>query len=125
MISVKTKGDFSNLEKYLKRVKKLDLMPIFDKYGSKGVSLLSKATPKDSGETAASWDYKVSGKNGRYKLEFINSHEVDGVNIAIILQYGHGTRGGTYVEGIDYISPVIQPLFKDLADELIKEVRRS
>lgn len=125
MISVTTKGDFKNIEKYLQKVKKSNLISIFDAYGTKGVELLSKATPKNTGETASSWGYKVEHKNGRYKLYFTNSHEVDGVNIAIIIQYGHGTRQGGYVEGIDYINPVTRPLFKDLAQDLIKEVKRS
>ena len=125
MISVTTKGDFKNIEKYLQKVKKSNLMSIFDAYGTKGVELLSKATPKNTGETASSWGYKVECKNGRYKLYFTNSHEVDGVNVAIIIQYGHGTRQGGYVEGIDYINPVTRPLFKDLAQDLIKEVKRS
>lgn len=125
MISVTTKGDFSNIEKYLRNAKSSNLMPIFDKYGAKGVELLSKATPKDTGETASSWGYKVEHKNGRYRLYFTNSHEVNGVNIAIIIQYGHGTRQGGYVEGIDYINPVTRPLFEDLVRELTKEVKRS
>mgnify|MGYP000277965666 CR=1 FL=1 len=95
---------------------------ILDKYGRAGVEALSSATPTRTGVTAASWSYKINRKNGSVSLDFYNSNINKGVPIAIIIQYGHGTGTGGWVEGIDYINPAIQPLFKKLADDAWKEV---
>ena len=91
---------------------------------AEGVAALSAATPVDSGETAASWDYEIVNKKGSAKITFTNSHIVKGVPIAIILQYGHGTRNGGWVEGRDYINPAIQPIFDELAEKAWKEVTK-
>ena len=85
---------------------------------------MSAATPVDSGETAASWDYEIANKKGSARIKFTNSHIVKGVPIAIILQYGHGTRNGGWVEGRDYINPAIQPIFDELAEKAWKEVTK-
>ena len=125
MISVKTKGDFSKVEKYLKRVKdSKDVMSILDKYGKRGVELLSAATPVDSSETARSWSYEIVADRGNYTIQFDNSNVNAGVNIAIILQYGHGTRNGGYVQGRDYINPALKQTFDEMANELTREVGR-
>ena len=126
MIRVKTKGDFKNTELFLKKhIDSRNIMPILEKYGARGVELLRQATPVDSSKTATSWDYEIESRdNGEYHIQFTNSNVNDGVNIAIILQYGHGTRNGGYVKGQDYINPALKKAFEEMRDELIKEVRR-
>lgn len=122
MISFKQKGDFSKLNNFLERIKGVVKMSNLDKYGEEGVALLSNMTPKDSGKTASSWYYKIKRDNNSATISFLNSNINDGVPIAIILQYGHGTNNGGWVEGIDYINPAIQPFFNKIADEAWKEV---
>lgn len=122
MLRFKQKRDFSKTEKYLKKLQKNRYMEILLRYGVKGVEALSLATPKDTGLTAASWTFDVVEENGRVKLVFYNSNIQNGVNIAIILQYGHGTRNGGYVVGTDYINPAIKPVFDDLVKQIEKEV---
>ena len=125
MISVKHKGDFRRTETFLQRFKdNSHIMPILEKYGAKGVELLSAATPVDSGITSNSWKYEIAVNGGEYKIFFINTNENDGINIAIALQYGHGTRNGGYVAGRDYINPAIREAFEGMRDELVKEVKR-
>lgn len=125
MASVKLRGNFKNTEAFLKRSLNKDYMSILHKYGKEGVDILASATPIDSGATARSWDYdiKESYKSG-VTIFWTNSNVVDDVSIAIILQYGHGTRNGGYVEGRDYINPVMQPLFDKIAEDLWREVIR-
>ena len=116
------KGDFSKLEKFLNKLKNAEYLNVLEKYGNEGVRVLSAATPKDTGETASSWSYEIDHNGKETTIAFTNSHINKGVNIAIILQYGHGTRNGGYVRGRDYINPVIQPVFDRIADEAWKEV---
>lgn len=122
MITIRHSGDFDKTMKFLETMKKKDATAILNRYGEQGVSLLSAATPKKTGKTAASWSYDISRSNGRYVLSWNNSNINDGVNVALIIQYGHGTKRGTYVKGIDYINPVLEKVFKEMADELWKEV---
>lgn len=124
MISFRQKGDFSKLTNYLERVKGAFNLSILDKYGREGVAALSSATPIDSGETARSWSYEIKRQNGSAAIVFHNSHIHNGVPIAIILQYGHGTRHGGWVEGKDYINPAIQPIFDKILAEAWREVTR-
>ena len=124
MISFRQKGDFSKLNKYLERVKETVKLGDLDKYGREGVAALSSATPTDTGLTASSWYYEIKRQNGSVSIIFNNSNINDGVPIAIILQYGHGTRGGGWVEGRDYINPAIQPLFDRIAEEAWSEVTK-
>lgn len=124
MISFRQKGDFSKLNKYLERAKEAARLSILDKYGREGVAALSSATPVDSGETANSWFYKIKHSNGSASITFCNSNINDGVPIAIILQYGHGTGTGGWVEGRDYINPAIQPIFDKIVDAAWKEVTK-
>ena len=100
-------------------------MSILDKYGQKGVDALASATPRESGETANSWSYEITGGDGNYAIQWNNSHVNKGVNIAIILQYGHGTGTGGYVVGRDYINPAVQPIFDEMAETIWKEVESS
>lgn len=124
MISFRQKGDFSKLTRYLERAKKTARLSILDKYGREGVAALSSATPVDSGETASSWYYEVTNENESAAISFYNSNVNQGVPIAIILQYGHGTGTGGWVEGRDYINPAIQPIFDEIVDAAWKEVTK-
>lgn len=124
MISFRQKGDFSKLTRYLERVKEAARLSILDKYGREGVAALSSATPVDSGETANSWFYKIEHNNGSASIVFYNSHINNGFPVAIMLQYGHGTGTGGWVEGRDYINPAIQPIFDKIASEAWKEVTK-
>lgn len=124
MIIIKHKGNFNKTEEFLKRSANRDFRPILEKYGKKGVMALSSATPRDSGLTASSWDYTIDIKKSQYSITWTNSNVVNGVPVAIVLQYGHANRGGGYVQGYDYINPALRPIFDALADELWKEVIR-
>ena len=121
-ITFKHKGNFSKTDKLLNNLLHRNYLNVLDKYGAAGVSALSSATPKDSGETAAAWDYVIERNGDQTSIAFTNSHIEKGVNIAIILQYGHGTGTGGYVQGRDYINPAIQPIFDKMADAAWKEV---
>ena len=124
MITIRQKGDFSKLTRYLERVNKAAKIADLDKYGREGVAALASATPVDSGETANSWFYEISHDNGSATITFCNSHINQGVPIAIILQYGHGTGTGGWVEGRDYINPAIQPVFDRIVNEAWEEVTK-
>ena len=122
MIVLKTTGKLRKTEKFLSKMSRFDIRRILNKYGEEGVNALAENTPVRSGETASSWRYNVSINDGVATVTWSNSHVEKGVNIAIILQYGHGTRNGGYVEGIDYINPALKPVFNALADEAWREV---
>ena len=124
MIKIRQKGDFKKLTSFLEKAKEGLDIGILDKYGRKGVDALSSATPVDTGLTASSWFYKIENKNGVAKIEFHNSNIQNGVPIAVILQYGHGTKNGGYVVGRDYINPAIQPVFEEKEKNAWKEVTR-
>lgn len=124
MISFRHKGDYSKVTRYFERLKEVANLGILDKYGKAGVDALSSATPVDSGLTASSWGYEIEHSAGSAKIVFTNSNINKGVPIAIILQYGHGTGTGGWVEGRDYINPAIQPIFDELADEAWREVTK-
>lgn len=124
MIVVKHKGDFRKTENFLRRITKTDLRHILERYGQEGVAALAAATPVDSGLTASSWSYDVTISNGHYVIAWSNSNVNKGVPIAVILQYGHGTRNGGWVEGRDYINPAIQPIFDKIVAEAWREVTK-
>ena len=124
MISFRQKGDFSKLSSYLERAKNAVHIGDLDKYGRQGVAALASATPVDTGKTASSWFYEVTRKNGSVTITFNNSNIQNGVPIAIILQYGHGTGNGGWVEGRDYINPAIQPIFDKIANDAWREVTK-
>ena len=124
MISFRQKGDFSKLTRYLEKVKEVVKIGDLDKYGREGVAALSSATPVDTGKTASSWSYEIKHENGSASITFNNSNIQNGVPIAIILQYGHGTRNGGWVQGRDYINPAIQPLFDKIAENAWREVTK-
>lgn len=124
MISFRQKGDFSKLDRYLERAKEAAKIGVLDKYGREGVAALASATPVKTGKTANSWRYEIKRQNGSVSLEFYNSNINKGVPIAIILQYGHGTGTGGWIEGRDYINPAIQPIFDRIAEDAWKEVTK-
>ena len=124
MISFRQKGDFSKLTSFLEKAKESIKLGDLDRYGREGVAALASATPVDSGNTANSWHYKIEQKNGSATISFYNSNIQNGVPIAIILQYGHGTRNGGWVQGRDYINPAIQPIFDKIADTAWREVTK-
>lgn len=124
MITFKQSGDFKKVTSYLERLKECVKVGDLNKFGEQGVAALSAATPVDTGETASSWYYEIKNQNGKATISFCNSNVEDGVPIAIILQYGHGTRNGGYVEGRDYINPAIQPLFDQIAENAWREVTK-
>jgi hypothetical protein len=122
LISIKQSGNFNKIDKFFKRVAVSNYLNIFEKYGREGVSALASATPIDSGKTVNSWDYKISKISKGVLITWTNSNVVDGVPIAIILQYGHGTRNGGYVQGRDYINPAIRPIFDKISADIWREV---
>lgn len=125
-ISVTSNGDFSKTFKYLGKLESFKhekLLAILNKYGEEGVRSLQEFTPKDTGETASSWSYTIDEQNGAATLSFRNDAQNDGIPIAILIQYGHGTGTGGYVPPIDFINPAMKPIFKKIADDAWKEVR--
>ena len=123
-IVFKQKGDFSKFNKYTERLKEVVKLGDLNKYGRAGVNALKNATPKDTGLTADSWSYQIVRTKDQVSIQFNNSNIQNGVPIAIILQYGHMTGNGGWVEGLDYINPSVRPIFEDIANEAWKEVRR-
>lgn len=124
MITFRQKGDFSKLTGFLEKAKHVVKLGNLDKFGKAGVDALASATPVDSGLTASSWYYEIENKHGSATISFHNSNIQNGVPIAIILQYGHGTNNGGWVEGRDYINPAIQPIFDEIANEAWREVTK-
>jgi hypothetical protein len=122
MISFTKKPKFSKTLAFLENAKKLDPIDILHKYGELGVAELSKATPIDSGAAASSWSYEITGSKVKYRLSWKNSDMAGQVPTVILLQYGHGTRGGTYVEGRDFINPAIRPIFDGIVKAIVEEV---
>lgn len=123
MIIFKQKGDFSKTFDFLKKVSEKDMTRILEKYGEIGVLALSQATPKDTGKTASSWGYEIQKNGNKTTISWTNSNVTEnGLSIAILIQYGHGTRGGAYVQGRDYINPAIQPILDTIAENVWKEV---
>ena len=125
MVRCRVKGDFKNTYRFLERIRKLDFESLLEKYAQEGVDALAAATPKRTGKTAASWNYEIVKQNGRISVFWTNDNMNEGVPIAVILEYGHGTGWGSYVQGRHYISPAIQPVFDKIADEVRREVSRS
>ena len=125
MITFRQQGDFSRLTRFPERAKEAVKLGDLDKYGQAGVAALAAATPVDSGLTAKSWSYKVANRGGVATITFNNSNIQNGVPIAIILQYGHGTGTGGWVQGRDYINPAIQPIFDRIANDAWREVTKT
>lgn len=124
MVKITSKGDFSKTESFLKSLSKYQDRVNLDMYAQRGVEALASATPVDTGETAGSWYYKIEKSKGETVINFCNSNIQNGVPIAIILQYGHGTNNGGWVEGRDYINPAVRPVFDDILKAAWKEVTK-
>jgi hypothetical protein len=123
MISVINKGSFHNLERFLKKNEHMNIDRYLEMFGQKGVEALAAATPKDTGLTADSWGYEIKKNETSTTITWTNSNVVDGwFNVALMIQYGHGTATGVYVEGIDYINPAIRSIFDAMAEEIWEEV---
>lgn len=121
---IEAKGDYSSIMTWLKRIKFDSLMDKLNQYGQEGVEALRQATPKRTGLTAQSWSYEIISQPDKLEIVWKNSHIENGVPIAIILQYGHGTGTGGYVQGIDYINPAMQPVFDEIVDNVWKEIAK-
>lgn len=122
MISFESSGSFRNTERFFSRMKRGEILRELDRYGQMGVDALASATPLDSGETASSWGYEIQRSGKSFSISWTNTHTNGSVNVAIILQYGHGTGTGGYVPGRDYINPAIRPVFDKIADGVWKAV---
>lgn len=124
-VRIRQTGDFNKTEKFLKRMQKADYLDVLSKYGEKGVQALSSATPMSSGATASSWGYEIKKSRGSTTIAWTNSNTNKGVNVAVIIQYGHGTGTGGYVKGIDYINPALRPIFEQISSDVWREVTKS
>jgi hypothetical protein len=124
MIKVTNRGSFKNFEGFAARMRQRAYLTSLEKYGPVGVQALAAATPTESGETARSWYYFTINRPGYFSIQWANSHMESGISIAAILQYGHGTKQGVYVEGVEYINPAMRPIFDQIAQDMWKEVTR-
>ena len=122
MIIFTHKGDFNNTERFIRKALNREFYKNLEKYGERGVEALKAATPVRTGKTADSWDYEIERKGDRIKIAWTNSNINKGRQIAVLIQYGHGTRNGGYVEGVDYINPSMRKVFQQIADDVWKEV---
>ena len=122
ILRIKHRGNFNSLEKFFNKVSKKEYLNVLDRCGQMGVEALSAATPYDTGKTAGSWSYEIERTSDMTSISWINTNVNKGVNIAIILQYGHGTGTGGYVQGRDYINPAMKPVFDTIAELAWKEV---
>jgi hypothetical protein len=122
MIPFKQTGDFSKTKKTFKKMQDATKRGILERYGKAGVAALASATPSESGKTAGSWTYEIQNRANGSRISFSNTNINKGVNIAIILQYGHGTGTGGWVQGRDYINPAIRPVFDSIAEAVWKEI---
>jgi hypothetical protein len=125
MISVTSHGDLKKTNKFLNKMKSGDVFRDLDRYGRQGVDLLSSATPRDTGRAASSWRYQVGHTKGVYSISWVNTDREGGVNVALILQYGHGTGTGGYVVGRDYINPALRPHFDKIVNEIWRQVTNA
>lgn len=124
MITVKHKGNFEKTTKFLNGITKIDIKSILDNYGKKGVEALSSATPVDTGLTAKSWSYRTYVGKKSYSIAWTNTNVSKGIPIVILLQYGHATKNGGYVQGKDFINPAIQPIMDEIAENVWKEIKK-
>lgn len=125
MISFTSGGNTKNTDAFLDRILQGDLYPNLDSFAQRGVEALREATPVDSGITADSWSYEIEKNGDQVTIWWVNTHNVDGFNVAIGLQYGHGTGKGGWVQGYDYINPALKPIFDEIADGVWKEVQKA
>lgn len=124
LFEIRKKGDFNEIQRFFHRALRKDYLNIIADHANEGIDALRKATPEDSGKTAESWGYEIVQEKGKTKLIFTNDNINEGCNVAILLIYGHGAIDGGYVEGIDFVTPALRPIFRDLANKIWREVRR-
>ena len=122
---LKSSGSFKNITRFLETMRKRRIYEVLETYGEEGVRALRNATPRDSGETAESWSYEIEDLENAYYIHWRNSHRSGGTPVVIFIQYGHGTRNGGYVQGVDFINPALKELFDEMADKLWKEVQNA
>ena len=122
MLFLSATGSFDKTEKFLKKMMKGDIYKILSKYGEMGVTALASATPVSSGKTSRAWSYEISKSIGAHTITWHNSNMAGGTPVAILLQYGHATGTGGYVQGIDFINPALKPVFDKMANDVWKEV---
>lgn len=125
MIRFRHNGNFARTERFFHRARRASFFSSLEELAQAGVDALSRATPVDSGMTAQSWDYEIRNEQGKVSIFWKNSNQNQGVPIAVIIQYGHGTGNGGYVEGVDYINPALKPIFEQIAGKVWKEVTRA
>jgi hypothetical protein len=123
MIEFTVSGSWGKTQRWLTKLQDEQWLHILDKYGQEGVNALSNATPSETGLTASSWYYEVVHKRGYHAIHWHNSHMEHGLPIAILIQYGHGTGTGGYVQGRDYIMPAIRPVFDRILADIEREVK--
>jgi hypothetical protein len=126
LVRIHTKGSFRNAESFLKRAKNQEFFRGLEKYGPVGVAALAGATPVDSSDTANAWYYEIESSPGKFSIHWLNSNVKDPGNIpvAVLIQYGHGTKNGGFVQGRDYINPALRPIFDQIVADMWKEVTR-
>lgn len=126
MLQITSKGTWAKTDAFLKRMSKNDIFKSLDSYAQRGVDALAAATPTETGITASSWGYEITNSRRSFTIAWINNHvDKDGTPIAILLQYGHGTGSGAYIQGRDFINPAIQPIFDAIVEDVWKEVTSS
>ena len=125
MITISSKGEFKDTTRFLEHMSKGEIFRALDRYGQIGVSALSSATPKDSGETADSWSYEILRTAGTYSIIWSNENVIEGRPIAVLIQYGHATGNGGYVQGRDYINPALRSVFDQIANDVWQEVTKA
>lgn len=124
MIKFKHKGNFKNTDKFFSDIYSIDYKNMLSIYGREGAQALESATPVSTGETARAWKYDIIKNKNGYQIVWSNTNMVDGIPVVILIQYGHGTKNGGYVEGIDFVNPALAPIFKKMADRIWKEVTK-
>lgn len=124
MITITVKGSFSNTERWLARLRSTQFFAVLNKYGSIGQNALSNATPVETGLAAGSWSYSIKQSGGYYSMRWHNSDVENGFPVAVMIQYGHGTGTGGYVQGRDYINPAMRPIFDQMVADIVREVSK-
>lgn len=125
-VNVKSKGKYKKAFKYLNSLKDRKFLESLALYGSQGVDALKAATPKRTGLTSESWGYRIEQDGDKTYLIWYNTNIVkDYFNVALMIQYGHATKNGGWVKGIDYINPALKPVFDNIVDNIELEVKRS
>ena len=127
-VKIKVRGSYRNTENFLQRMQKGEMFRVLEKYGAIGVAALKEATPIESAETAQHWSYEIVSKPGYFSIHWINDHRGNEnphvPPVAILLQYGHATRNGGYVQGQDFINPALKSIFDQIASDMWKEVTK-